>query len=65
MHVDLGLRGAAGSFLSEGMRAYLRSLPPERGVDPDGLEDATRVIAEDFAIPLSCRAPAIPGRSAL
>jgi NAD(P)-dependent dehydrogenase (short-subunit alcohol dehydrogenase family) len=40
-----------GSFLSEGMRAYLRSLPPERGVDPDDLADAMRVIAEDFGHP--------------
>jgi NAD(P)-dependent dehydrogenase (short-subunit alcohol dehydrogenase family) len=40
-----------GSFLSEGMRAYLRSLPPERHVDPNSLEDAMRVIAEDFAHP--------------
>jgi len=40
-----------GSFLSAGMRAYLRSLPPERGVDPDSLEDAMRVIAEDFGHP--------------
>ncbi len=40
-----------GSFLSAGMRAYLRALPPERGVDPDSLEDAMRVIAEDFGHP--------------
>lgn len=40
-----------GSFLSAGMRAYLRSLPAERGVDPDSLEDAMRVIAEDFGHP--------------
>ena len=37
-----------GSFLSEGMRAYLVSLPVERGVDPDSLVDAMRVIEEDF-----------------
>jgi 3-oxoacyl-[acyl-carrier protein] reductase len=40
-----------GSFLSEGMRGYLRALPPERGVDPDSLEDAMRVIDEDFGHP--------------
>jgi len=40
-----------GSFLSDGMRGYLRSLPSERGVDPDSLEDAMRVIAEDFGHP--------------
>jgi NAD(P)-dependent dehydrogenase (short-subunit alcohol dehydrogenase family) len=40
-----------GSFLSEGMRGYLRALPSERGVDPDSLEDAMRVIAEDFGHP--------------
>ena len=40
-----------GSFLSEGMRGYLRALPPERNVDPESLEDAMRVIAEDFGHP--------------
>jgi 3-oxoacyl-[acyl-carrier protein] reductase len=40
-----------GSFLSEGLRGYLRSLPPERGVDSDSLTDAMRVIAEDFGHP--------------
>jgi NAD(P)-dependent dehydrogenase (short-subunit alcohol dehydrogenase family) len=40
-----------GSFLSAGMRHYLASLPPERGVDPSSLEDAMRVITEDFGHP--------------
>jgi NAD(P)-dependent dehydrogenase (short-subunit alcohol dehydrogenase family) len=40
-----------GSFLSEGMRGYLRALPPERNVDPDDLRDAMRIIAEDFGHP--------------
>jgi 3-oxoacyl-[acyl-carrier protein] reductase len=40
-----------GSFLSEGMRGYLRSLPPDREVDADSLTDAMRVIAEDFGHP--------------
>ena len=40
-----------GSFLSEGMQGYLRSLPPERGVDSTSLTDAMRVIAEDFGHP--------------
>jgi 3-oxoacyl-[acyl-carrier protein] reductase len=40
-----------GSFLSEGMRGYLRALPAERGIDPESLEDAMRVIAEDFGHP--------------
>lgn len=40
-----------GSFLSEAMRAYLESLPVERGVDPDSLTDAMRVIEEDFGHP--------------
>jgi 3-oxoacyl-[acyl-carrier protein] reductase len=40
-----------GSFLSEGMRDYLNALPPERGIDPDDLADAMRVIAEDFGHP--------------
>ncbi len=40
-----------GSFLSEGMQGYLRTLPPERGVDPESLTDAMRVIEEDFGHP--------------
>jgi 3-oxoacyl-[acyl-carrier protein] reductase len=40
-----------GSFLSEGLRGYLRSLPPERGVDSESLTDAMRVIEEDFGHP--------------
>jgi NAD(P)-dependent dehydrogenase (short-subunit alcohol dehydrogenase family) len=40
-----------GSFLSEGMKGYLRALPAERGVDPDNLWDAMRVIKEDFGHP--------------
>ena len=40
-----------GSFLSAGMVGYLASLPPERGVDPASLEDAMRVIDEDFGHP--------------
>ena len=40
-----------GSFLSEGMQGYLRSLPPERGIDSTSLTDAMRVIAEDFGHP--------------
>ena len=40
-----------GSFLSEGMKGYLRALPPERGIDPESLYDAMRVIEEDFAHP--------------
>ena len=40
-----------GSFLSAGMVGYLESLPPERGIDPTSLEDAMRVIQEDFGHP--------------
>jgi 3-oxoacyl-[acyl-carrier protein] reductase len=40
-----------GSFLSAGMKGYLRSLPPEREVDPESLYDAMRVIREDFGHP--------------
>lgn len=40
-----------GSFLSQGLRDYLAALPPERGVDPDNLVDAMRVIDEDFGHP--------------
>jgi NAD(P)-dependent dehydrogenase (short-subunit alcohol dehydrogenase family) len=40
-----------GSFLSQGLRDYLQGLPRERGIDPDDLHDAMRVIAEDFGHP--------------
>jgi NAD(P)-dependent dehydrogenase (short-subunit alcohol dehydrogenase family) len=40
-----------GSFLSEGMKNYLRALPPSRGADPDDLWDAMRVMTEDFGHP--------------
>jgi 3-oxoacyl-[acyl-carrier protein] reductase len=40
-----------GSFLSDGMKDYLRSLPPDRCVDSDSLTDAMRVIREDFGHP--------------
>jgi NAD(P)-dependent dehydrogenase (short-subunit alcohol dehydrogenase family) len=40
-----------GSFASEGMRGYLRALPPERHADPDDLYDIMRIIAEDFGHP--------------
>jgi NAD(P)-dependent dehydrogenase (short-subunit alcohol dehydrogenase family) len=40
-----------GSFLSEGMKGYLRALPPDRRADPDDLYDAMRVMTEDFGHP--------------
>ncbi len=40
-----------GSFLSDGMRKYLQSLPSERDVNPDDLVDVMRVIREDFGHP--------------
>jgi NAD(P)-dependent dehydrogenase (short-subunit alcohol dehydrogenase family) len=40
-----------GSFLSEALRGYLRSMPAERKVDPESLADAMRVIREDFGHP--------------
>lgn len=40
-----------GSFLSQGMRGYLAALPAERGIDPNSLTDAMRVIEEDFGHP--------------
>jgi NAD(P)-dependent dehydrogenase (short-subunit alcohol dehydrogenase family) len=40
-----------GSFLSEGLQGYLEALPASRGVDPSSLEDAMRVIKEDFEHP--------------
>ncbi|MGP0030093.1 MAG: SDR family NAD(P)-dependent oxidoreductase [Acidimicrobiales bacterium] len=50
-----------GSFLSEGLKAYLRALPPERGVDPDSLVDAMRVISEDFGHPAQLGRAGDPG----
>jgi NAD(P)-dependent dehydrogenase (short-subunit alcohol dehydrogenase family) len=40
-----------GTFLSQGLRDYMRRLPAIRGVDPDSLYDTMRVIAEDFGHP--------------
>jgi 3-oxoacyl-[acyl-carrier protein] reductase len=40
-----------GSFLSEGLRRYLESLPAERNIDPRSLHDAMRAISEDFGHP--------------
>jgi NAD(P)-dependent dehydrogenase (short-subunit alcohol dehydrogenase family) len=40
-----------GTFLSEAMQDYLRTLPPERNVDPTSVHDAMRVIDEDFGHP--------------
>jgi len=40
-----------GSFLSDGMKAYLQSLPPERNADVESLVDAMRIIREDFGHP--------------
>jgi NAD(P)-dependent dehydrogenase (short-subunit alcohol dehydrogenase family) len=49
-----------GSFLSAGLQGYLRRLPAERGVDPDNLYDAMRVIAEDFGHPANLGRAADP-----
>jgi NAD(P)-dependent dehydrogenase (short-subunit alcohol dehydrogenase family) len=49
-----------GSFASEGMRAYIRSLPPERGANPDDLYDIMRIIDEDFGHPAHLRRAADP-----
>jgi 3-oxoacyl-[acyl-carrier protein] reductase len=40
-----------GSFLSAGMAGYLEAQPAERGIDPSSLEDAMRVMVEDFGHP--------------
>ncbi len=50
-----------GSFLSPGLRDYLARLPTERGVDPDDLHDAMRVIAEDFGHPAHLGRAGDPG----
>jgi 3-oxoacyl-[acyl-carrier protein] reductase len=40
-----------GSFLSQGLRRYLESLPAERNIDPSNPYDAMRAISEDFGHP--------------
>jgi NAD(P)-dependent dehydrogenase (short-subunit alcohol dehydrogenase family) len=40
-----------GSFLSEGLKGYIEKIAPERGIDPNNLYDAMRVIKEDFGHP--------------
>jgi NAD(P)-dependent dehydrogenase (short-subunit alcohol dehydrogenase family) len=40
-----------GSVLSDGLKNYLRSLPPDRNVSCENLVDAMRVIREDFGHP--------------
>jgi 3-oxoacyl-[acyl-carrier protein] reductase len=40
-----------GSFLSEGLKSYMRDLPPDRAADPEDLVDAMRIIREDFGHP--------------
>lgn len=40
-----------GSFASEGFKAAMAALPPERELDPDDLYDCMRWIAEDFGHP--------------
>jgi NAD(P)-dependent dehydrogenase (short-subunit alcohol dehydrogenase family) len=40
-----------GSFASAALKAAMRRLPPERGLDPDDLYDCMRWIAEDFGHP--------------
>jgi 3-oxoacyl-[acyl-carrier protein] reductase len=50
-----------GSFLSEGMKGYLRSLPSDRNVDSDSLVDAMRVITEDYGHPALLGRAADPG----
>jgi 3-oxoacyl-[acyl-carrier protein] reductase len=42
---------ASHGILSDGMKDYLRALPPDRGVDPESLVDAMRIIDEDFGHP--------------
>jgi NAD(P)-dependent dehydrogenase (short-subunit alcohol dehydrogenase family) len=49
-----------GSFLSDGMRAYLRSLPPDRQIDPDDLYATMRIICEDFGHPAQLGRAALP-----
>ena len=43
--------GLARIVSLRGIRGYLSALPTERGIDPESLEDAMRVIAEDFGHP--------------
>jgi NAD(P)-dependent dehydrogenase (short-subunit alcohol dehydrogenase family) len=49
-----------GSFLSDGMRHYLRQLPAERRIDEDDLRAAMRIIGEDFGHPARLGRVALP-----
>jgi 3-oxoacyl-[acyl-carrier protein] reductase len=49
-----------GSFLSEGMKSYLQSLPPHRRIDPDDLRAAIRIIDQDFGHPAQLGRVALP-----
>jgi len=40
-----------GTFLSGGVKAWLERIAPARGIDPTSLEDANRIIREDFGSP--------------
>jgi 3-oxoacyl-[acyl-carrier protein] reductase len=49
-----------GSFLSEGLKAYLQALPPDRRPDPGDLRAVMRIIAEDFGHPAYLGRAALP-----
>ncbi len=40
-----------GTFLTGGLKAWLEEIAPQRGIDPNSLEDANRIIREDFGEP--------------
>ncbi len=49
-----------GTFLSDGLRQYLRSVATARGIDPEDPRDAMRIIAEDFASPCDLGRAGLP-----
>jgi NAD(P)-dependent dehydrogenase (short-subunit alcohol dehydrogenase family) len=49
-----------GSFLSDGMKMYLESLPPGRRIDPSDLYAVMRIIDEDYGHPAHLGRAALP-----
>jgi NAD(P)-dependent dehydrogenase (short-subunit alcohol dehydrogenase family) len=49
-----------GTFLSDGVRGYLKSLAEKQAIDPNSPEDAMRVIGENFGSPCDLARAGLP-----
>jgi NAD(P)-dependent dehydrogenase (short-subunit alcohol dehydrogenase family) len=49
-----------GTFLTGGLKGWLTEIAPKRGIDPDSLEDANRIIREDFGEPCDLGRAGLP-----